>query len=246
MLEGDGAHGSNGIGGVELPISPSQVQTQHAVDFIIQTLLDNPEGTITITATGPQTNIAAAIRKNPSAMARIKSILIMGGATEAMRAKDMPYRKGNITPTAEFNFQQDDIAANEVLKSGLPIVLMPMNCTHQLTLTPTFEKELSAALSSNPDKAQKVIGMMSAPRALDITKFGIHPVMHDVHTVLYILHPEAYLVEDAAIEVTNSGECVTATDERRSVTVAWGIADGRLLHNEVMSSLQSVLAPKLS
>lgn len=243
MLKGDGAHGSDGLGDVELVLSSTNQQSQHAVDFINQTLLDNPEKTISITATGPLTNIADVIRKNPEAMARVKNIVIMGGATEQMRAMDIPYRKGNITPNAEFNFYQDAKAAEEVLKSGLPIILHPMNCTHDLTLTPAFEKDLYQALSViDCDKAQKIGVIMAAPRALDKMKFGIHPVMHDVNTILYMIHPEAYLTEEIAIEVTSEGECITATDKRSPITVARKIIDTRLLHNEVIRSFQFALS----
>jgi len=246
MREGDNAHGSNGMGGVEIESSTSNLQNQHAVDFIIETLLNSPDNTITITATGPQTNIAAAIRKNPDAMARVKNIVIMGGATETMSAKDMTFRKGNITPKAEFNFYQDATAANEVLKSGLPIIVLPMNCTHHLTLIPSFETELYNAIHKiNPDKAKEVIDVMAAPRELDIKKFGIFPVMHDVNTVLYLIYPDAYPVEESSIEVTSEGECIIANDDRKSVTVALGINDTRLLHNQVMQSFVRVLSQRV-
>ena len=191
-LEGDGAHGANGVGGVILPRSPKKAQEKTAVDFILDQLRTREPGTVTITASGPLTNIAQAFTKDKATMQKVKKIIIMGGCTHDMPAHDMKVRRGNITPHAEFNFQQAAPDAETVMKSGLPIVLLPMNCTHQLTFTPEREKQLADIYHKHTDIQKQLVGMIAAPKELDAMKFNVAPVMHDIHCALFLLYPEQY------------------------------------------------------
>lgn len=102
--EGDNAHGDDGIGNVHLAETATPPQDMHAVDFILETLRRERAGTVTITATGPLTNIAMAIQKDPIAMARVAEIVVMGGCTAAMPAADKPARPNNITPDHELAY----------------------------------------------------------------------------------------------------------------------------------------------
>ena len=206
-LAGDGAHGANGVGGILLPQTTSEPQHKHAVDYILETLKSEPRGTVTITATGPLTNVAQAYTRDQETMARVKEIVIMGGCTELMAARDMPERGGNITPSAEFNFYMAAQDAQTVMNSGLPITLLPMNCTHQLTFTPERKQMLFDALAAYPDKRDVIINLITAPADLDQAKFGLAPVMHDVHTALYLVRPELYAPPvPGTIAITLDGE----------------------------------------
>jgi len=208
LLEGDGAHGENGLGGVELYPTSATPENKQAVDFIIETLKREPPHTVTIIAAGPLTNIAQAMVKNFSAMKRVKQIIIMGGCTEAMPAADaqeigQPTRQGNITPYAEFNFYMDAPAAHKVMTSGLPIVLFQAGCTQQLSMTPRHEAIIRTTLPRN--EAEASIGMMGAPRSLDSIKFAKDPFMHDVDTAVYPLDPSLYTGRYGHITVTVGG-----------------------------------------
>lgn len=214
LLGGDGAHGDDGMGGVVLPPATVAPQRKDAVDFILDTLKSEPPQTVTIIAAAPQTNIAKAIAQDPETMRRVKEIIIMGGCTQVMPAKDMPERQGNITPDAEFNFYMAAADARTVLNSGLPVTLFPMNCTHQMTLTPEREQAIRTALDNNRSAAESIIGMMRAPIEIDARKFGISPVMHDVHTALYMLHPECYEGRRGFVDVTVGGNANGRTDFR--------------------------------
>lgn len=217
-LLGDGAH-------PVLSFLPEpehrQEQEDSAVDFILKTLSENQAGTITITASGPLTNIAEAFRQDPQTMHKAKNIVIMGGCTKAMAASDMPERRGNITPFAEFNFQQSATDAKTVMESGLPMTLLPMNCTHQLTMTPERQKQLVSQYRNKSDIRRALIGttaiqngdiapedaeqmergLMNGPAHLDREKFDIDSVMHDIHCALYILHPEEYETQQGQVSV---------------------------------------------
>jgi purine nucleosidase len=65
-------------------------------------------------------------------MGKLKEIVTMGGAVRT---------RGNVTPHAEFNVFSDPSAAKIVLESGLPLTLVPLDVTHQVSLTPQWMEE---------------------------------------------------------------------------------------------------------
>ncbi len=203
MLEGDGAHGDDGLGGTSLPESPLSAVNIQASDFILSTLRKEPAHSVILIATGPLTNIAKALIQDPETMARVKKIAIMGGCTKEIAAHDRPMRQGNITPFAEFNFYMAAQDAKTVLQSGLPITLFPMNCTQQLSFTPERGDALMQTLPV--ETARLIASMMNAPRELDRMKFNADPFMHDIHTALGVLYPEEYSGDRGMVDVTTEG-----------------------------------------
>jgi inosine-uridine nucleoside N-ribohydrolase len=106
-----------------------KLESQGAVDYLVQTVMKNP-GQVTILAIGPLTNIAMAMRMEPRFAASVKQLVIMGGAIASL-----PDGGGNHTPNAEFNFYVDPEAAQIVLRSGMPIVLSPLNVSRKARFT---------------------------------------------------------------------------------------------------------------
>jgi inosine-uridine nucleoside N-ribohydrolase len=116
-----------------------QVEDEAAVSYIVRTVLARPNE-ITLVALGPLTNIAQAIRTEPTFAAKVKRLVIMGGAIALL-----PDGAGNMTPNAEFNFWVDPEAARETLRSGIPIELSPLNVSRKSALTKDwFEKMVRA------------------------------------------------------------------------------------------------------
>lgn len=244
LLEGDGAHGADGIGGINLLLAPTKPQTQNAVDFILSTLKNEPPQTVTIIAAAPLTNIAQAIQRDPKTMRRVKRIISMGGCMKALPAHDRPERKGNITPFAEFNFYMAANDANIALNSGIPITLFPMDCTHQLTLTPEREKIIRDALPYHRYEAEMAIGMMQAPTEIDRRKFDICPVLHDVHTAAYLVNPEFYEGQRGIVDVVVGGEAHGRSDfhedPQGNVLVMQRIKNPDDVFNLLVSSFRAV------
>lgn len=119
-------HGKTGLDGPTLPEPTMPLQDRHAVDFIIDTLREEPEGSVTLCPLGPLTNIATALDRAPDIGPRIKEIVLMGGAY---------FEVGNITLTAEFNIYVDPEAAKQVFGCGAPITVMPLDVTHKALVT---------------------------------------------------------------------------------------------------------------
>lgn len=122
---GEDVHGFSGMGNAELPEPACKPVETHAIDFLIEKFLAEPNE-ISLFAIGPLTNIALAIRKEPRITKAIKELVIMGGAIR---------QGGNITPLAEFNIYEDPHAAHVVFHSGIPITLIPLDATFKCLLT---------------------------------------------------------------------------------------------------------------
>ena len=78
-------HGDTGINGIDVFDPETPLQSVHAVDFIIQTLLDADDASITLIATGPLTNIGTAIDKEPAILPKIERIVNIGRPGRSVR-----------------------------------------------------------------------------------------------------------------------------------------------------------------
>ena len=112
-------HGATGLGGVELPPSPAAVDPRPAVVAMAELLLASPRP-VTVAAVGPLTNLALLLAVYPEAAERIGRLVVMGGSAG---------RGGNVTAAAEFNIWSDPEAAQSVLTSGLPTVMVGLDVT---------------------------------------------------------------------------------------------------------------------
>jgi inosine-uridine nucleoside N-ribohydrolase len=114
-------------------------EAKTAVQYIVDTVNARP-GEVTIMAIGPMTNVAMALRQEPGLAAKVKQLYIMGGAVASL-----PDGAGNMTPNAEFNFWVDPEAAKIALRSGIPIVLSPLNVSRKTSLNKEWYEKLVAA-----------------------------------------------------------------------------------------------------
>ncbi len=89
-------------------------------DFILDQIRKHP-GEITLIAIGPQTNLGAAIDKDPATFRKLKRIVMMGGSVYK------GYKGG--APDPEWNILCDIPAAQKVFTSGVPLYVMPLDST---------------------------------------------------------------------------------------------------------------------
>ncbi|RFB76405.1 nucleoside hydrolase [Methylovirgula sp. 4M-Z18] len=195
-------HGNDGLGGVDLPNAPFGVQSQHAVDFIIDTVRNAP-GEITLCPIGPMTNIALALLKEPSIAQDIKEIVFMGGAA---------FRPGNSTPEAEFNIWVDPHAAEVVMSSGCRLTMFGLDVTGKAVVT----RDRMAALRAQPnDVSQESADMLAHYGTGD-------PMLHDPCVVAHLIDPTLFSGVEARVEVEcasplTRGRTVAAVSERHRV-----------------------------
>ena len=104
-------HGNDGMGDIGLNLSGRVPNEGHAVDALIEASHQHA-GSLTLVTLGPLTNIALAVRRDPSIAERISRVVIMGAAADHV---------GNVNPVAEFNMWVDPHAVQVVLDSGLPL-----------------------------------------------------------------------------------------------------------------------------
>lgn len=118
-------HGESGLDGVDWEEPSVDLDPRNGVELIIELALRDDARPLTVVAVGPLTNVATALLREPRVADRVDRISIMGGAIGL----------GNVTPSAEFNIYADPEAADVVLRSGIPITLVPLETTHQALAT---------------------------------------------------------------------------------------------------------------
>ncbi|MBY6005949.1 nucleoside hydrolase [Salipiger bermudensis] len=210
LVTAEHVHGKTGLDGPELPAPTMPLQEQHGVDFIIETLRAEPEGTVTLCPLGPLTNIATAFQRAPEIVLRVKEIVLMGGAY---------FEVGNITPAAEFNIYVDPEAAEIVFRSGVPIVVLPLDATHKALVTPPRNAAFRA-LGTKVGVA--VAEMTDFFERFDREKYGSDGApLHDPCVTAYLLKPELFSGRFINVEIE------TVSELTRGMTVAdwWDVTD---------------------
>jgi purine nucleosidase len=190
---GDVVHGSSGIGKAVLPEPKSKPVSHHAIDFLIERILAEPQE-ITLFTIGPMTNLALAIRKEPRIAQALKGLVIMGGAIRC---------GGNIIPLAEFNIHADPHAAHIVFHSGIPITLIPLDATYKCLLTTADVERLNRVDSP----VARFVRDATIPCMEFYKKYeGFDGcALHDPLTLAAISAPELLTLEDHRVDVDISG-----------------------------------------
>jgi len=114
-------HGDSGLGLARLPPAKIRALDVAATDLIIDTIGSSP-GEVTLVATGPLTNIALAVRRQPAFVRQVADFVIMGGSAT----------RGNVTPAAEFNIATDPEAAAIAFGAGWRVTMIGLHVTLQV------------------------------------------------------------------------------------------------------------------
>ena len=180
----EGIHGETGLGGSHLPEPILKAQTQHGVDFIIDTIHKTSEP-VTLVPIGPLTNIAMALVKDPRIKENIAEIVFMGGSIFG----------GNVPGGyAEFNIFTDPHAADVVFRSGIKITMVGLDVTHKVPLTLEGLKTVGAYQTSI---SQFIVDMLEPQISTEKERFGIDGmIIHDACTIAYLLKREIFKGKD--------------------------------------------------
>ncbi|MEO7000822.1 MAG: nucleoside hydrolase [Ktedonobacterales bacterium] len=186
-------HGASGLGDADLPEPQIALAPQHAVDLLIERLLAAKHG-LTLVATGPLTNVATAIRREPRILPHIRRIVLMGGAIGL----------GNWTPAAEFNIAIDPEAAHIVFTCGQPITMVGLDVTHQALATANVRERIRALHTPVGDFVEGLLDYY-AERYASIYGFPAPPV-HDACAVAVALDPTLLHAEPMRVDIELRGE----------------------------------------
>lgn len=200
-------HGASGFDGPALPAPRRPIDSADAVGFIIDTCAAHP-GTW-IVATGPLTNIAAALQTGELAD-HVAGISVMGGG-----------RFGNRTAVAEANIATDPEAAAIVFASGVPLKMAGLDVTHQFQATPDRVDAIDAIGSPLATVLADALRFFSGTYRgrTDPGALAGAP-MHDVLAVLALTHPQLFRTSRHHVAVETAGELtrgMTVIDERHLI-----------------------------
>lgn len=181
VVAGD-IHGESGLDGPVFAPLTKTWEDQHAVSYIVDTLLAS-DGDITMVVTGPMTNLAMAMKMEPRIVDKIAEIVLMGGC----------YANGNVTPAAEFNIFADGEAAYVCFHAGRPLTMVGLDVTRKALCYPEIvermEKignpasKLFVDLMNHFNKSQKeVFGWDGGP-------------LHDPLTIAYLIDPSVIVTK---------------------------------------------------
>jgi purine nucleosidase len=210
LVTAEHVHGKTGLNGPELFEPSFPLQEKHAVDFIVETLMSEPAGTVSVCPIGPLTNIALALQKEPAIAGRIKQLVLMGGGY---------FEQGNVTPSAEFNIYVDPEAAALVFACGAPIVMMPLDVTHKVLTTKT---RIDRIRKIDNRAARAMTEMLLFFERFDEEKYGTDGgPLHDPTTIAWLLKPELFSGRECNVEIETKSELT------RGATVVdwWGVTD---------------------
>jgi purine nucleosidase len=200
-------HGESGLDGPTFGPPAVPVQQEPAVDYLVRTLMAEGED-ITLVPTGPLTNVATALRREPRIARRTREVVLMGGA----------YTRGNITPAAEFNMFADPEAAAAVFAAGWPLTMIGLDLTHQATATSQVTERIRALDTEVSRMVTALLDFYGASyRRSGIPGAGQGPPVHDPCAVARVARPGLMAVEDAFVAVEARGEWtagMTVTDFR--------------------------------
>ncbi|CAF1541978.1 unnamed protein product [Didymodactylos carnosus] len=127
-------HGQTGMDGADIPEAPQKHNVEDDENYLwkIYRLIVDNGSRITLMATGQLTNVALLLKVFPKVKNYIEEIVIMGGCIGL----------GNMSPAAEFNILNDPEAAHIVFSSNVRLVMVPLEVTHTVCVTPDISQRL--------------------------------------------------------------------------------------------------------
>ncbi|KAG8050264.1 hypothetical protein GUJ93_ZPchr0009g1629 [Zizania palustris] len=229
----DFVHGSDGLGNTSLPDPTTSKVEQSAADFLVDKVSESP-GEVSVLALGPLTNVALAMKRDPSFARKVKRIVVLGGAF---------FVAGNATPSAEANIHSDPEAADMVFTSGADIYVVGLNITTQVYFT---DKDLLELRNSNGKHAQFLCDICKFYRDWHVNSYGTNGThlkpsplswspcsptwrsvsiritfcfcaissvlfLHDPVSFAALVHPEYFTFKKGVVRVETQGICAGHT-----------------------------------
>jgi inosine-uridine nucleoside N-ribohydrolase len=126
-------HGPNGLGGVDFPCA--QLAHMHPGDKLIGDLLRLYPKEIAIVVMGPATVLARTLDRDPELAHLVERVILVGGCW---------HEAGDVAPQIEFHIACDPLSARQIIRSGIPATLIPLDVTRKVVFSPTDLLQLPA------------------------------------------------------------------------------------------------------
>jgi inosine-uridine nucleoside N-ribohydrolase len=166
-----------------------------AVEFLLAQIQKYP-GQITLIAIAPETNLEAAIKRDPETFKKLKRIVVMGGSLRLGYDDRAPLLIN--PPVAEYNVRMDIPAAQAVFASGVPLYVMPLDST-QIKLDQRLLEMIAVHSTPLTDALTLLTQLWS-----HVTKQAT-PTLFDAVAVAYAIDPHQCPTVPLHIEVDANG-----------------------------------------
>lgn len=186
-------HGPKGLGAASFPCA--QLHHMHPSDKLIQDLVRQNPKDVTIVTMGPLTVLARAFDRDPELPSLVHRLVCVGGTW---------HEPGNATAVAEFHFYCDPPAARQVLRSGVPLTLLPLDVTRKLVFSPADLQELSERPSRTNQFLRQIVpfGIGTTSNLYGVE--GFH--LKDVLAIIALALPESVSTRPIPVDVETRGE----------------------------------------
>ncbi len=190
---GTALHGPDGLGGADFPFA--QLHRMHAADKLISDLVRQNPKEISVVVMGPATVFARALDRDPEVAHLVERVVLVGGCWR---------EAGDIAPEVEFHFACDPQAARQLIRSGIPLTLLPLDVTRQLVFSPSDLLQLPADRSPACAMLRKIIpaGIRSCSSIYGTEGF----YLQDVLGVVALARPENVTCKPVACDVETHGQ----------------------------------------
>ncbi|SFP76103.1 nucleoside hydrolase [Actinomadura madurae] len=230
-------HGTDGLGDTHLAEPAGRPVAEQAAAQIVRMAREAP-GELTLLATGPLTNLGAALLLDDALPSLIREVVVMGGAFD---------HPGNITTHAEANIWHDPEAADLVFAADWPVVLVPLDATHPTAVHDDWLDRLAAHGTPVTRFAASILEFYADAYTPTLRRRGA--VIHDALAAMLVVDPDLGEYAHRPVRVELRGELTRGTtvwdarslpaeDTRRPVKVAVG-SDVEAFKERLLAALTS-------
>ena len=210
-------HGTNGLGNIAMPEVPRNALHEKTADAFIVDMVHRFPHQITLVAVARMTNLALALRRDPSIAGLVKEVIVMGGAF------GFHGHSGNVSPVAEANISGDPLAADEVFGADWPVTVVGLDVTQEVIMPAEMIDRLGRHGGPDGHFIRDIAGFY-----LNFHKNteGMDAMfVHDSSAVAYLIDPSLFTVRRGPIRVVCDGIAVGQTiqkpDRKKTTPPAW-------------------------
>lgn len=205
-LDGTSLHGPHGLGDLQFPVS-TRNPPPPADKVLIELVRQHPRD-VSVICLGPCTTLSHALNRDPEWPKLVERLVIVGGAHRD---------PGNAGPVSEFHLWLDPDAAKAVLRTDAQPILIPLDVTRKLILSPTELLDLP-----NPTSRTCTFLRQIVPYALraSMSLYGIEGFhLKDVLGIAAVALPGSVSTQPKYVEIETRGEFtrgMSVVDDRRN------------------------------